>query len=154
MADLEPGAIRARVPQYTGPEIDVWSLGVVLYVLVCGCLPFDAVDMSELRARILAGKFKVPFFMSPGSFGHSSFSEAPPTGTEHVSTTVWVRALTACERLIKRMLTVDPNNRAKMSDVKVRARSPLNQSTQTATERVAPCPRVLSACIASRRTHG
>ena len=53
--------------QYTGPEIDVWSLGVVLYVLVCGCLPFDAVDMAELRARILSGKFKVPFFMSPGT---------------------------------------------------------------------------------------
>jgi serine/threonine protein kinase len=55
-------------PQYTGPEIDVWSLGVVLYVLVCGCLPFDAVDMAELRARILSGRFKVPFYMSPGAF--------------------------------------------------------------------------------------
>ena len=75
--------------QYTGPEIDIWSMGVVLYVLVCGCLPFDAADMSELRARVLSGRFKVPFFMSP-----------------------------ACERLIKRMLTVDPASRIKMADVK------------------------------------
>ena len=58
--------LELAVHQYTGPEVDIWSLGVVLYVLVCGCLPFDAHDMAELRARVLSGKFKVPFFMSPG----------------------------------------------------------------------------------------
>ncbi|KAB0370819.1 hypothetical protein FD755_017228, partial [Muntiacus reevesi] len=40
------------------------SLGVVLYVLVCGALPFDGSTLQNLRARVLSGKFRIPFFMS------------------------------------------------------------------------------------------
>lgn len=42
------------------------SLGVVLYVLVCGALPFDGNTLQNLRARVLSGKFRIPFFMSTG----------------------------------------------------------------------------------------
>ena len=42
------------------------SLGVVLYVLVCGALPFDGSSLQSLRDRVLAGRFRIPFFMSSG----------------------------------------------------------------------------------------
>ena len=43
------------------------SLGVVLYVLVCGALPFDAPNLPLLRDRVLSGRFRIPFFMSTGA---------------------------------------------------------------------------------------
>ncbi|XP_043234896.1 serine/threonine-protein kinase SIK1-like isoform X2 [Amphibalanus amphitrite] len=73
---------------YTGPEIDIWSLGVVLYVLVCGALPFEGSSVQVLRDRVLAGRFRIPFFMS-----------------------------TDCESLVRKMLVVDPARRLTMSQV-------------------------------------
>ena len=39
---------------------------MVLYVLVCGALPFDSPTLQKLKDRVLAGRFRVPFFMSTG----------------------------------------------------------------------------------------
>lgn len=44
------------------------SLGVVLYVLVCGALPFDGSTLQSLRDRVLSGRFRIPYFMSTGIF--------------------------------------------------------------------------------------
>ncbi|XP_075398364.1 serine/threonine-protein kinase SIK1 isoform X2 [Tenrec ecaudatus] len=75
--------------EYEGPQLDIWSLGVVLYVLVCGSLPFDGPNLPTLRQRVLEGRFRIPFFMSQD-----------------------------CESLIRRMLVVDPAKRITIDQIK------------------------------------
>ena len=53
-----PELLQAR--QYTGPEVDVWSFGIVLYVLVCGKVPFDDQSMPQLHAKIKKGVVEYP----------------------------------------------------------------------------------------------
>uniref|UniRef100_A0A7N6B0F0 non-specific serine/threonine protein kinase n=1 Tax=Anabas testudineus TaxID=64144 RepID=A0A7N6B0F0_ANATE len=74
--------------KYDGPEVDVWSLGVILYTLVSGSLPFDGQNLKELRERVLRGKYRIPFYMS-----------------------------TDCENLLKKLLVLNPGKRGSLQQV-------------------------------------
>lgn len=49
---------------YNGLVTDVWSLGIMLYVMICGCLPFEDKTTKELYQKIIAGQYTVPEYLS------------------------------------------------------------------------------------------
>ncbi|KAI8368011.1 hypothetical protein EDC96DRAFT_506048 [Choanephora cucurbitarum] len=75
---------------YTGPEVDIWSFGVVLYVLVCGKVPFDDQNMPALHEKIKRGVVDYPSHLS-----------------------------TDCKSALSRMLVTNPAHRATVSEIMI-----------------------------------
>uniref|UniRef100_A0A915AMW4 non-specific serine/threonine protein kinase n=1 Tax=Parascaris univalens TaxID=6257 RepID=A0A915AMW4_PARUN len=74
---------------YSGPMVDIWAMGVLLYFMLVGVTPFRGETLNDLTQNILKGVYSMPDYLS-----------------------------TFAQHLINRMLEANPNRRLTVLDVK------------------------------------
>jgi 5'-AMP-activated protein kinase catalytic alpha subunit len=77
--------------KYKGIMTDIWSSGIILYAMLCGCLPFDDCSEEKLYSKIIKGNFKFPSFLDISK---------------------------EAKKLINSILVVNPNKRITISEIK------------------------------------
>lgn len=78
----------ASKKEYYGPPSDIWSLGIMLYAMISGYMPFKGTNEADLYKKIIKGNINYPIFMSQ-----------------------------AARILISKMLSPDPDKRPKIEEV-------------------------------------
>uniref|UniRef100_A0A1I8IWX5 Protein kinase domain-containing protein n=1 Tax=Macrostomum lignano TaxID=282301 RepID=A0A1I8IWX5_9PLAT len=87
---------------YRGQPVDIWALGVLLFFMLAGALPFRAATLGRLRQLVLDGDFRLPAFISEPARQLvaallQSEPDARPKATE-VAGATWLTEAAAAER--------------------------------------------------------
>ncbi|XP_053552845.1 MAP/microtubule affinity-regulating kinase 4-like [Bombina bombina] len=91
---LQCGTLSHQAPEillameYEGPQVDIWSMGVILFNMVCGYRPFVGQNHWEICDQAISRSFTVPPYVS-----------------------------TECEALIRKILVPTPSERATLEEI-------------------------------------
>jgi 5'-AMP-activated protein kinase catalytic alpha subunit len=75
--------------KYDGQAADMWSVGVIIYAMVCGFLPFEDPKTNKLYNKIINAEFNIPEFVSE-----------------------------SCQELIRNVLSPDPKSRMTIEGIR------------------------------------